>query len=531
MENAKGTCRPHPGRRRVIAAGRRPAGQAVPRGPGLLRSRTRIRSAFAAASLSPELHEPGQVGGLEGQQAQQVGRLDLPRSESPDQMPEGPRQLRLVLGRKSRDIHRRAYDEELDQPHATALLGGHFAEQPVDSFQLQRVTVEVVEKYGIEKLPGDLHRGRVAPRVRIVDGSARPEARRHGENPIRSEMQGGGEGRRQADAAVAVPAVRQVHGGEEEGECRRGEHVIERQRGVPAASVGPLPFAQIAALGPHHRLSGPVVAGQQGERPETSLRDVLGDAGDVPVARLEDVRQRPAQGRRIDQALDGRRQPGAARDQAQAPPDDQTAERGAVGAEDAFGGQVAPEVEQPVHRLRLGAAVRREERGVDGAGRDAGHDGKVGVGDVSRDPAQEADLVGAAGAAAGQENRQVVGAAGPVRPRPGGVRGIGLGQVVGVHPSARGEQARIVSHGARCERVERARSAHGDRWIAGWRVVRRVAPRVGSALRLLSRGPVGRLRVDPDGARPAGVLGGKVAVDVRGDPAPCWESCAGGLPV
>ena len=176
------------------------------------------------------------------------------------------------------------------------------------------------------------------------------------------------------------------------------------------------------------------------------------------------------------------------------------------------------------------AAVRREERGVDGAGRDAGHDGKVGVGDVSRDPAQEADLVGAAGAAAGQENCQVVGTAGPLRPWLGAVRGIGLGQVVASILPLGGEQARIVSHGARCERIERARSAHGDRWDC-WTACR--SPSC-AARRIGSPPPIARARRAAPGRSGRRTTGWRTwRRDCRRRsrrPARFWASCAAGLP-
>src|SRR5262249_62362780 len=52
-----------------------------------------------------------------------------------------------------------------------------------------------------------------------------------GEDPSRSEMNGGGEGRVKADAAITVPVVSEPHRREEERKRRRGQHVVDRQPG------------------------------------------------------------------------------------------------------------------------------------------------------------------------------------------------------------------------------------------------------------------------------------------------------------
>ena len=210
------------------------------------------------------------------------------------------------------------------------------------------------------------------------------------------------------------PSAR-AHGGEEQRQRRRREHVVEGQGRVPAAPVRALPLAQVPALGPDHRPPGAVVAGQEGEGPEASRVDVLGDAPDRAAAHAEGAGQRLAQGAGVHEAPHRRRQPAAAREQADPPARHEPAERGTVGAEDAFGGQVAPDLVQAVDGRHLRAAVRGEEGGVDGAGGYAGHDGKVGVGDVFGDPPEEPDLIGGARPAARQHDGQIVGAAGSAR--------------------------------------------------------------------------------------------------------------------
>jgi hypothetical protein len=68
----------------------------------------------------------------------------------------------------------------------------------------------------------------------------------------------------------------------------------------------------------------------------------------------------------------------------------------AVDPEDVVRGQPAPEPGEPLDADRERVDLRREEGGVDGAGRDAGQDRNLDVRVAARQPAQHADLVGGA---------------------------------------------------------------------------------------------------------------------------------------
>ena len=55
---------------------------------------------------------------------------------------------------------------------------------------------------------------------------------------------------------------------------------------------------------------------------------------------------------------------------------------------------------------REARAAGGETRDVDAAGRDPGEDGDLEIGSQRREPAQDTDLIGAAGAATGEEHGQ-----------------------------------------------------------------------------------------------------------------------------
>ena len=93
----------------------------------------------------------------------------------------------------------------------------------------------------------------------------------------------------------------------------------------------------------------------------------------------------------------------AARSQPRHPADRAAKEAPGIGAEDALRLDRAPQLVERLDAAAEPGAARGQAGDVDAAGRDAGQDRDLELGPQRRDAAQHADLVGAAGAAAGEE--------------------------------------------------------------------------------------------------------------------------------
>ena len=182
--------------------------------------------------------------------------------------------------------------------------------------------------------------------------------------------------------------------------------MVEGQQRPLRAPLGPFPGLDVASLDPGDRVPRRPLDRRHGHRVEPAALQVPGDAGQHAAGvRLDvkDVREVASERRRVDQAANLRPVAQAARSQVQEPADDDLAQRPAVVPEDVVGRQIEPGPAEFLRRLDGAARVGREKRGVDRAGRDAGQHVEVELRQPLRQVPDQADLIGRAGAAAGED--------------------------------------------------------------------------------------------------------------------------------
>ena len=219
-------------------------------------------------------------------------------------------------------------------------------------------------------------------------------------------MDRGRERRGEPHAAVAVPRAGELDRGEQQRQRRRRHHVIDREPGLDAAALRARATTRCLAPAPRRwcarstsrwwptrrRCSRPTRGSPRcpGSR-RRRRRRARGAAG--PTA----ARCRPARG---------------SWERSWAPPEpsratqrsDAAEQAPGIGAEDVVRRDRAPQLVERLDAAAKARAAGGEARDVDAAGRDAGEDGDLEIGSERREPAQDADLIGAAGTAAGEEH-------------------------------------------------------------------------------------------------------------------------------
>ncbi len=158
---------------------------------------------------------------------------------------------------------------------------------------------------------------------------------------------------------------------------------------------------------PIHRLAGAPVDGGERERREASRPQIGLQPFEGAVDPAEMMLEEPAQRLGVDEALLFRREARAAGGEPQPPAADLAGERERVGAQERVELHLEPDLCEPIGGGGEAPLVRGEEGGVDRSGRDAGENRHAKVWTPCGQEAQDADLVGGAGAAAGEDQREI----------------------------------------------------------------------------------------------------------------------------
>ena len=183
--------------------------------------------------------------------------------------------------------------------------------------------------------------------------------------------------------------------------------MTDRQPGLCGGPVGPLPSLEIAPLYPRPRAAGLIVERRERDPAQVARLEVPVDSNDFAVLRSQLTLQEFGQRSGVEQAPDFRRDSGAAQGQPQGPEDRAANHRGGAGAEDFLDLQLAPQPGEILGRRPDPGRMAGEERGVDRSGRDAGDDSEPVLRGHFRHTAQQADLVGRAGAAPAEHDRDL----------------------------------------------------------------------------------------------------------------------------
>ena len=285
-------------------------------------------------------------------------------------------------------------------------------------------TSRKIESRSCERICGDRRISRDLMPVGLF--AARLVVGRDGEDAGRSQAQGGGERRREADAAVAVPGAGQTHGREEERQRAGGHDVLDGQPGVLAAALRLGERDDRVALHPGDRLAGHVVERRHRDRPDLPQLQVAFDPDQLAVHRRGGVADRLAQRLGVeespqlwaDEAVAGGK-PG----RPAAPFQDVAGERRWIGLEDVLDLEPAPEPGEAwaASAVLPGCAARKAA--LMAPAETPAMIGKRMSGRWRRHAAQHADLIGRPRAAAGEDDREILAGRSRVRcfemPAPG----------------------------------------------------------------------------------------------------------------
>ena len=110
-------------------------------------------------------------------------------------------------------VHRWPHDYDSDLPHTPTSLRRQLADHAVDALESVSVLVDDIEEYGVEELPEDLSRGRVAGTGQFPLTAPALVAGRNGDDAAGPQVHCRRQRRRQADTTVTVPCVGQSNGG------------------------------------------------------------------------------------------------------------------------------------------------------------------------------------------------------------------------------------------------------------------------------------------------------------------------------
>ena len=109
-----------------------------------------------------------------------------------------------------------------------------------------------------------------------------------------------------ADPAIAEPAAVDAYGGEEQGQGRRRQNMIEPDLAAHEFTVTAFPMDRFRALHPGHGLAGGIARGGDGHGLQASPGEVVPDAGKITVRGLEQAFQHGTKGRRVHHAARAR---------------------------------------------------------------------------------------------------------------------------------------------------------------------------------------------------------------------------------
>ncbi|MNZ89109.1 hypothetical protein D3C78_1080150 [compost metagenome] len=314
------------------------------------------------------------------------------------------------LGRRNHQQFQRA------QIAARAHFGRYQGQGFVDALGAFHVQVQGIQKDVRQGVSGDLRQRRVGGghggRGAFLRAVHAPGANH--QYPVGAQVDGRRQRRGLAHGAVAeifdMRADVQRCGGKDEGNRRRREQVGMADVAADRASLGAYPGLQMGmGFVEAHMFARAVARGGDGQRAQMALGDQPGQARQRHQIALQQRGQRRVvqQGARAHGAPAG--QGPAQRQQAQpARAAAQHAQR--IGVVDAVGVQMAPGAGDLPHGVVEMVGAAGQGGGIDGAGRRARENGK-GVGPMALAAVapdlgngfEHADLVGGAGAAAGEQ--------------------------------------------------------------------------------------------------------------------------------